>query len=549
MAGFPKDKFLVFPLFPNSKLPAIKAWNDSAEELYKWELTGYTEKETNWGLLTGPDNDLAVIDIDYKSGGAESEKLINLPPTFTVKTPNGKHLYYYYPTEGIRNSASKIAPGIDVRGDGGYVVAPYSTIDGKQYTPDKDFNPAPFPQTILDLLKPQQPADKEQRANSGSSLRSNHSSNGEDIVVEGGRNDYLTRLAGVLRRANVSTETIRQALATENEERLVPPLEDQEVETIVQSIGRYEAEEPLQPESLIVKASELTGACFTFLKDDKAVMGTPSGIRGYNELLGGGRRLGELDVLHAEAKTGKNTFWAKLMYEDLEKDIPVAFASRELRPDTEVIPNILSILLKKNVWENPLTGNDLEKAKQRLEKWPLYFAKGYGYLSIDQTRSWVEAMQSQGVKHFWFDHLHYMLEDPEDHKAASKLIKQLKTMAIDLQIHIDLIIQPNQLMPGQALSLRTIKGGSAMGQCLDNLFTMVRVEGENMTKISLKAGRSKLTKKGDLLLRYLPETCDFQEMTIEAEPAPKILIPNDSSNVNFFKGKWPKPVGNLRTKG
>ena len=52
----------------------------------------------------------------------------HLPDTYTVKTGGGgQHLYFLWPEgAGVRNSAGKIAPGLDVRGHGGYVVAPPS---------------------------------------------------------------------------------------------------------------------------------------------------------------------------------------------------------------------------------------------------------------------------------------------------------------------------------------------------------------------------------------------------------------------------------------
>ena len=49
-----------------------------------------------------------------------------LPATVEAITARGRHVYFKIPGERVPNSASKIAPGIDVRGDGGYVLAPPS---------------------------------------------------------------------------------------------------------------------------------------------------------------------------------------------------------------------------------------------------------------------------------------------------------------------------------------------------------------------------------------------------------------------------------------
>jgi KaiC/GvpD/RAD55 family RecA-like ATPase len=82
------------------------------------------------------------------------------------------------------------------------------------------------------------------------------------------------------------------------------------------------------------------------------VKGEPTGLSGLDKLLGGGQRLGEVTCWHAEAKTGKNTLWHKLMHLWLSRKEPVAiaYASRELTPESEVLPNLLSLERKENAW-------------------------------------------------------------------------------------------------------------------------------------------------------------------------------------------------------
>ena len=67
------------------------------------------------------------------------------------------------------------------------------------------------------------------------------SSDGEKIR-EGGRNDYLARFAGRLRRPGLSAQAIEAALRVENAERCDPPLPEPEVRAIARSIGRYAPE-------------------------------------------------------------------------------------------------------------------------------------------------------------------------------------------------------------------------------------------------------------------------------------------------------------------
>ena len=89
--------------------------------------------EANIGIATGSPSGIFVMDVDIKNNGHhELARLIEehgaIPDTRICQTGGGGfHVYFRLPPgQRIPNSAGKIAPGIDVRGDGGYVVAPPS---------------------------------------------------------------------------------------------------------------------------------------------------------------------------------------------------------------------------------------------------------------------------------------------------------------------------------------------------------------------------------------------------------------------------------------
>ena len=93
--------------------------------------------EANVGIVTGPKSGFFVVECDTPEGhdvdGIASLAMVvakygALPDTLMAESPSGSlHHYFRYPDHvRIVNSASKIAPGIDVRGDGGMVVAPPS---------------------------------------------------------------------------------------------------------------------------------------------------------------------------------------------------------------------------------------------------------------------------------------------------------------------------------------------------------------------------------------------------------------------------------------
>jgi len=87
-------------------------------------------------LRTGPESGVVVIDIDLDKGGPDSwtELTAGRAPIRTVTAitgGGGRHYFFNHPGETVRNRRGSLGPGIDIRGDNGYVVLPGSThLDG-----------------------------------------------------------------------------------------------------------------------------------------------------------------------------------------------------------------------------------------------------------------------------------------------------------------------------------------------------------------------------------------------------------------------------------
>lgn len=123
----------VFPLVPRGKVPlaslAPHGFKDATTDeaaIHEWWRR---EPNANVGIATGRDSGVDVLDVDVKHDGrrtlADHEAEHGYIETLTVTTgTGGQHLYFVH-QEGVRNSAGRLA-GIDVRGGGGYVVAPPS---------------------------------------------------------------------------------------------------------------------------------------------------------------------------------------------------------------------------------------------------------------------------------------------------------------------------------------------------------------------------------------------------------------------------------------
>jgi Bifunctional DNA primase/polymerase, N-terminal len=95
----------------------------------------------NIGIRTGAASGIVVIDIDTRHGGMRSlTELMRRHDPLPADTPRvrtgsgGWHLFFRHPGSPVPNSAGRLGPGVDVRGDGGYVIAPPSRhVSGRAY--------------------------------------------------------------------------------------------------------------------------------------------------------------------------------------------------------------------------------------------------------------------------------------------------------------------------------------------------------------------------------------------------------------------------------
>lgn len=143
-------RFPVFPLRPGTKEPyageGISAATIDSATIKRW----FADRPAmNYGVSTAG---LVVLDVDAadgKPGLASLEALGSRPDTLTVASPRGGlHLYFAGPGAGQRD----LAPGINVRSIGGYVVGPGSVFEGKRYELDRDAPLAELPPEIRGRL-------------------------------------------------------------------------------------------------------------------------------------------------------------------------------------------------------------------------------------------------------------------------------------------------------------------------------------------------------------------------------------------------------------
>jgi hypothetical protein len=130
--------FMVFPCLPRSKHPAFpggfKNGTTNPATIRRWWLA---RPDYNIGIRTGIASSLWVLDVDGHDGATSLRRIETtygpLPDTLISVTREGCHFWFCY-TGPIPSSVGRIGPGLDVRGDGGYVLAPPSIHpDGLRY--------------------------------------------------------------------------------------------------------------------------------------------------------------------------------------------------------------------------------------------------------------------------------------------------------------------------------------------------------------------------------------------------------------------------------
>jgi hypothetical protein len=170
--------WFVFPVHPDSKIPAVKQWEARAtrdpEQIARW----WSTRPYNIGIACGPSG-LVVVDIDVPRTPPQhaglldgSETLVRLaaaaggrwpPETTVVQTPSGGTHWYFRAPDGVqlRNTQGAAGPRglgwcVDTRGHGGYVTAAGSTNAGRRYRTINRHPVAALPDWLVTALTPPQ---------------------------------------------------------------------------------------------------------------------------------------------------------------------------------------------------------------------------------------------------------------------------------------------------------------------------------------------------------------------------------------------------------
>jgi hypothetical protein len=239
---------------PRGKRPIVR-WEEfqrrrpGEDELRAWFRR---HPDANLAIVTGAVSGLVVLDVDPRHGGIASLARWErdhgaLPHTVEVQTGGGgRHVYFAHPGGEVRNRVG-LAPGLDLRGDGGVVVAPPSLHpSGRRYrwvpghAPD-EVRPAPLPGWLLEIAHGEVPDPGPSHRGWRHRVR--------ETVPEGQRNEAIASLTGHLLWHGIDPTVARELLSCWNRVHCRPPLSDGEVARTVESITRTHFRHQVEPDA------------------------------------------------------------------------------------------------------------------------------------------------------------------------------------------------------------------------------------------------------------------------------------------------------------
>jgi len=230
--NYSKQGFSVIPVGENKK-PLIRWKKYQNEKASEKQIKEWFEKfpSANVGIVTGSISGIVVVDVE-KGGGVE-----DLPPTVISKTGGGGwHYYYKHPGFEVKN-ATRIRELTDIRGDGGYIIAPPSLHkSGKNYEWSVSPNEADFAELPAWVLeKPTKKQDQDNLLNKS--------------VPKGSRNTTAAQVAGKLLH-DLPSELWESSgwvtFSDWNEKQNKPPLEEIELRNVWESIKKKHLDKMLK---------------------------------------------------------------------------------------------------------------------------------------------------------------------------------------------------------------------------------------------------------------------------------------------------------------
>ncbi len=238
------------------KHPIVVSWKEerttNSAKIQAW-IDQYGK--CNWGGVTGKASGKFVVDIDPRHGGTETFNALEkeygkIPNTRLHKSGGGGlHIIFEIPRGMmIKNGSNVLGPGVDIKGEDGYIVLPPSRhISGGMYEILNDVPPTDPPGWLINLIQNGNGTHREKISNSPKKSEKTPKFKLPDKIPDGTRNSTLFSYARSLAMKGISKNAAICEVQDKNRERCAIPLPDSEVESIVNSAydaGKYDVVSP-----------------------------------------------------------------------------------------------------------------------------------------------------------------------------------------------------------------------------------------------------------------------------------------------------------------
>lgn len=430
----------VIPIEPNGKKPTVRWEQYQKRRMTEAEAKIVFKSNSNIALVCGKPSGVVVVDVDsYKR-----ESGIEIVSPLVVLTPRGgEHKYFKY--KEARNTANAEL-ATDIRGDGGYVLLPDSTINGIPYK-WADREPSALllmslPELDTELSRKIYKLDEKEKSGTSDHFEVTSALN----LSEGSRNDKLHRMALSL-LAKYQVEEAWEFLVVANNSA-VPPLQERELRTLWNSaLKRFQASPPVRV-SVIPKPNENQAFKFTSFNEDidnaaKVIreglgVGIRSGFASFDRIAGGFFP-GQSYLFFADTSVGKSVYLLnslmylakrgeKVMYFDLENSFSTMTSERMVlinenntltKPEWDALPKDKKVELVEKLKDLPFCVWDQGKLGERFGN--IVWKEG--------VEKCIKEGVAQGCRIFAIDHLHYFEGAEQNHNLLAAISKDINDLA------------------------------------------------------------------------------------------------------------------------
>ena len=424
----------VIPIKPQDKRPAISSWEEyqtrlaTQEELKKWfENTDY-----NIALITGQISGVDVVDVDSYKG----KEGIVIDSPIKVSTPRGGTHYYFKHVEGVRPGVNAEI-GVDLRGDGSYVLIPPSIgPNGNKYSWVKGGELDALPYTPKEIV------DKITKNGKESVFDLEESMN----VSQGGRNAALHKASVSLISKHGAEMAWKLVLGMNN--AYSPPLPEREVTILFKSAAKFVENNP--PRNMgngssnsfedIVQEKEWKEPTLTedldkvkaLLREGKQI-GYPTGFPALDDI-SGGLIPSQSYLIFGDTNTGKSLFLVNILVYLAKNDIKCLYFDLE---NSMLMSTERQILiteegrLTKRVWDDIVRDKKADEFIDKLKAYPLRIydiSKMYdrfGVINYEAVEVVMNEALKSGVQVIAIDHLHYFEPNEQNFSLLGNIARKI----------------------------------------------------------------------------------------------------------------------------